>query len=208
MLRPPRRLTARAAPAAAHRPPPAPPPRRDRRFEGDQAAFDALLAASTTVYVGNLSFFTTEDQIHEVFSKAGDVKRIVMGLDKQRRTPCGFAFVVYYTRADAEACVRYVNGTALDDRPVRADFDWGFVEGRQFGRGRSGGQVRDEYRMDYDGGRGGFGTILKQELEAGAGRGMAEEVADEMGGGGGGGAMGGGAPEEKRFRRDESDDER
>jgi hypothetical protein len=29
----------------------------------------------------------------------------------------------------------------LDDRPVRADYDWGFKEGRQFGRGRSGGQV-------------------------------------------------------------------
>lgn len=36
---------------------------------------------------------------------------------------------------------RYINGMTLDDRPVRADFDWGFKEGRQFGRGRSGGQV-------------------------------------------------------------------
>ncbi|RRT47919.1 hypothetical protein B296_00031136 [Ensete ventricosum] len=38
----------------------------------------------------------------------------------------------------------------LDDRPIRVDFDWGFEEGRQWGRGRSGGQVRDEYRTDYD----------------------------------------------------------
>jgi hypothetical protein len=29
----------------------------------------------------------------------------------------------------------------LDDRPIRVDFDWGFEEGRQWGRGRSGGQV-------------------------------------------------------------------
>jgi len=29
----------------------------------------------------------------------------------------------------------------LDDRPIRVDFDWGFQEGRQWGRGRSGGQV-------------------------------------------------------------------
>ena len=36
---------------------------------------------------------------------------------------------------------RYINGMTLDDRPVRADYDWGFKEGRQFGRGRSGGQV-------------------------------------------------------------------
>jgi RNA recognition motif-containing protein len=65
-----------------------------------------------------------------------------MGLDKHRMTPCGFAFVVYYTRDDAEDAVKYISGTVLDDRPVRADFDWGFKEGRQFGRGRSGGQAR------------------------------------------------------------------
>ena len=77
----------------------------------------------------------------QVFSRAGDVKRIIMGLDKHRMTPCGFAFVVYYTHADAEDAVKYISGTVLDDRPVRADFDWGFKEGRQFGRGRSGGQA-------------------------------------------------------------------
>jgi RNA recognition motif-containing protein len=42
----------------------------------------------------------------QVFSKVGDVKRIVMGLDKQQLTPCGFCFVVYYTRADTEDCVK------------------------------------------------------------------------------------------------------
>lgn len=138
---------------------------RDRRFEGSQEAFELALRTSTTVYVGNLSFFTTEEQIYEVFSKVGDVKRIVMGLDKVSLTPCGFCFVVYYTRADTEDCVKYINGMTLDDRPVRADFDWGFKEGRQFGRGRSGGQVRDEYRMDFDDGRGGYGQIFRQELE-------------------------------------------
>ena len=38
--------------------------------------------------------------------------------------------------------MRYVNGTRLDDRIVRTDWDAGFIEGRQFGRGKSGGQVR------------------------------------------------------------------
>jgi len=54
----------------------------------------------------------------------------------------------------------------LDDRPIRVDFDWGFEEGRQWGRGRSGGQVRDEYRTDYDPGRGGYGKMVQRELEA------------------------------------------
>jgi hypothetical protein len=94
------------------------------------------------------------------------VKAIVMGLDKNLKTPCGFCFVEYHNRPDAERAVKYLNGTKLDDREVRMDFDWGFQEGRQFGRGKSGGQVRDEYRTTYDEGRGGYGKLLKTELDA------------------------------------------
>ncbi len=145
----------------------------------------------------------------QVFSKTGDIKRIVMGLDKQQKTPCGFCFVVYYTRKETEDCVKYINGTMLDDRPIRVDFDWGFQEGRQFGRGRSGGQVRDEYRMDYDPGRGGYGNILKQEMTTR--QQMMQQLQEEMSGGDMGGYRmaggGGGAPSEKRFRRDDSDNE-
>lgn len=39
---------------------------RDRRFEGNQEAFVQALTSSATIYVGNLSFFTTEEQIYEV----------------------------------------------------------------------------------------------------------------------------------------------
>ena len=38
--------------------------------------------------------------------------------------------------------MRYINGTRLDDRIVRTDWDVGFKEGRQYGRGKAGGQVR------------------------------------------------------------------
>jgi nuclear cap-binding protein subunit 2 len=81
-----------------------------------------------------------------------------MGLDKTNKTPCkdifclcysfnlffrlgGFCFVEYYTRGDAEQAMRYINQTRLDDRIIRTDWDAGFVDGRQYGRGRSGGQV-------------------------------------------------------------------
>jgi len=37
--------------------------------------------------------------------------------------------------------MRYINGTRLDDRIVRTDWDAGFIEGRQYGRGKTGGQV-------------------------------------------------------------------
>lgn len=64
-----------------------------------------------------------------------------MGLDKLKRTPCGFCFVLFHARKDAETAVKYLSGLKLDDRPIRVDFDWGFEEGRQYGRGRGGGQV-------------------------------------------------------------------
>lgn len=48
----------------------------------------------------------------------------------------------FYSREDTEDAVKYISGTILDERPIRADFDWGFQDGRQWGRGRSGGQVR------------------------------------------------------------------
>uniref|UniRef100_A0A7N0VMW6 Nuclear cap-binding protein subunit 2 n=1 Tax=Kalanchoe fedtschenkoi TaxID=63787 RepID=A0A7N0VMW6_KALFE len=138
---------------------------RDRRFPGTQDEFEQALLASTTVYIGNMSFYTTEEQVYELFSRAGEIKKIIMGLDKNSKTPCGFCFVLFYSREDTEDAVKYISGTILDDRPIRVDFDWGFQEGRQWGRGRSGGQVRDEYRTDYDPGRGGYGKLVQKELE-------------------------------------------
>ncbi|KAI6659073.1 Nuclear cap-binding protein subunit 2 [Oopsacas minuta] len=122
----------------------------------------AAKKGSNTLYVGNLSFQTTEEQIFELFSLAGEVKLVIMGLDREHYTPCGFCFVEYFRREDAESCMRFLNGTKLDERVIRTDWDAGFIEGRQFGRGKSGGQVRDEYRRDYDPDRGGFGRKVEE----------------------------------------------
>jgi nuclear cap-binding protein subunit 2 len=120
---------------------------------------------STTLYIGNLSFYTTEEQIHEFFSKIGPIKRIIMGLDRNRKTPCGFCFVEYEKRECAVGCKKLLDGMKLDDRFVRVDLDPGFKESRQFGRGKSGGQVRDDYRDDYDPGRGGWGGASQEKLD-------------------------------------------
>ncbi|KIY98456.1 nuclear cap-binding protein subunit 2 [Monoraphidium neglectum] len=221
----------------------------DRRFKGTKEEYFARLAASATLYIGNLSFYTTEDQgsstgccdsissscgrrhrssssgsrssssssgsgssssssnsssngsgssgrsrsssgssgsssssssssssgddVYALFSRVGHVQRVIMGLDSQRKTPCGFCFVIYDRREDALAAVRYLSGTSLDERPIRVDIDYGFEDGRQFGRGRSGGQarlragyVRDEFRTDYDTARGGFGKQLVKQIQA------------------------------------------
>ncbi|KAK7924135.1 RNA recognition domain-containing protein [Apiospora marii] len=127
----------------------------------EEAPEDPLKNA-TTLYVGNLSFYTTEEQVYDLFSKCGEIKRLIMGLDRFNKTPCGFCFVEYYTHQDALDCLKYVGGTKLDERIIRTDLDPGFEEGRQYGRGKSGGQVRDEYRDDFDEGRGGLGRAIQQ----------------------------------------------
>ena len=78
---------------------------------------------------------------------------------------CGFCFVEYETRADALQAKKLLDGMKLDERFVRVDLDPGFKDGRQFGRGRSGGQVRDEFRKNYDAGRGGWGGASQEKLD-------------------------------------------
>ncbi|KAJ2608644.1 nuclear cap binding complex subunit [Coemansia sp. RSA 1365] len=139
---------------------------KDNQYQGSTDQWENDMNKTTTLYVGNLSFYTTEEQLYELFSKAGEIKRIIMGLSRNTKTPCGFCFVEYYTHENALECMKYVNGTKLDERIIRTDLDPGFKEGRQFGRGRSGGQVRDEYRQEYDEARGGWGHMrAKQEEE-------------------------------------------
>ena len=98
---------------------------------------------------GPRSFYTTEEQIHELFAKCvflcaprnsladflrcGEIKRLVMGLDRNHKTPCGFCFVEYYSHQDALDCMKYIGGTKLDERIIRTDLDPGFQEGRQYG---------------------------------------------------------------------------
>ncbi|THH18499.1 hypothetical protein EW146_g2501 [Bondarzewia mesenterica] len=145
---------------------------KDSQSRVDRQKQNDFLAKSATLYIGNLSFYTTEEQIYDIFTKCaspedgGGVKRIIMGLDRHTRTPCGFCFVEFYTHAEALAAMRYISGTKLDERIIRCDLDLGYRDGRQFGRGKSGGQVRDEHRQDYDPGRGGWGAQAQRiEIE-------------------------------------------
>lgn len=128
-------------------------------FKGSEDEYREALKRTRTVYVGNLSFHTTEEQIYEFFSLCGPVRRVVLGLHREDRTPCGFCFVEYYGREAADLSARTLNRMVLDDRPLRVDYDYGFESGRENGRGKFGGQVRDDRRpeFDWDPQRGGFG---------------------------------------------------
>ena len=125
----------------------------DRQFFASYEDQVKSLQGSKTVYIGNLSFYTTEAQIYELCSRVGPVKKVIMGLNRRTKTPCGFCFVEHYTPEAALENVCRVTGMILDDRPLRSELDFGFREGRQYGRGQSGGQVRDDRRLVYDAAR-------------------------------------------------------
>ena len=65
--------------------------------------------------------------------------------------PCGFCFVEYATRSEAALAVDTLNRSVLDGMVIRVDWDYGFEPQRQFGRGKQGGQVRDEIRANARG---------------------------------------------------------
>lgn len=116
----------------------------DRSHYDSKSAQIRALHKSATLYVGNLSFTTRTRHIQQHFSYLGDVKGVVMGLDRIKKTPCGFCFVEYYDRRHALAAVAHLSGTKLDGSVIRVELDAGFQAGRQYGRGSSGGQVRHE----------------------------------------------------------------
>jgi nuclear cap-binding protein subunit 2 len=118
-------------------------------YESPEAQMKAL-AKSKTLYVGNLAFSTRSHNILSHFSQIGPVRKIHMGLDRVKKTPCGFCFCEYYNRSDALQAVAHLTETKLDGRVIRVELDAGFQPGRQFGRGTSGGQVRDDRRSRQD----------------------------------------------------------
>ena len=107
-------------------------------------------SVSTTVYVGNLTFFTSRNQIYQVFSQCGPIRNIIIGENKQDNTPCGFCFIDFYERQSALDAIKWITRTYLDGRMTRVDIDRGFEEGRQYGRGKNGAQRRDDFRDKED----------------------------------------------------------
>ena len=108
------------------------------------------LKNSSTLYIGNLSYNTTEFQLYQLFSFCGKIKRVIMGLNRLTKSQCGFAFIEYLDKESAQTAKKALMGTIIDGKEIRVDIDLGFEEGRQYGRGKSGCQRRDEMRKNYD----------------------------------------------------------
>ena len=122
----------------------------------------------TKLYVGNLSFNTTETDLQDLFAQAGPVQEVTLMQDKFTGKSRGFAFVTMTTEADAQKAITEFNGKTVEGRPLTVN-EARPRETRPPGGGRS---------VGYGGGGGGYGGV-------GGGYGGG-------GGGYGGGGSGGG----------------
>src|ERR1700722_9439734 len=73
---------------------------------------------STKLFVGNLSFNTTENEIQEAFAAHGTVVEANLMMDKMSGRPRGFAFVTMSTPEEAQKAIEAMNGATLDDRAL------------------------------------------------------------------------------------------
>jgi len=68
-----------------------------------------------SIYVGNLPFSATEDEIRDLFGEHGEVKEVRMISDRETGRPRGFGFV-RMDPAEADAAIEALNGTELGGR--------------------------------------------------------------------------------------------
>src|SRR5947208_3660487 len=125
------------------------------------------------LFVGNLSFQATEEDLRELFAQAGTVETVRIITDQFTGRPRGFGFVEMATKEEATKAVEMLNGRLFRDRNLVVD------EARpQPQRGPGGG-----------GGGGGGGGCCWGPPRGGGGLGGRRGSAGPPGGGGGGGGF-------------------
>jgi len=109
---------------------------------------------STKLFVGNLSFNTTENQLQDMFAAHGNVLEVDLIMDKFTGRPRGFAFVVMETKEAADAASQALNGSDVDGRALTVN-EARPREERPGGGGGYGGDRRGGGGGGGGGGRGG-----------------------------------------------------
>jgi len=75
----------------------------------------------TNIFVGNLSFQTTQDDLLATFSQYGSVERVNIVTDRDSGQSRGFAFVEMTERRDAETAISQLNGAELNGRAMNVN---------------------------------------------------------------------------------------
>ena len=124
------------------------------------------------IYVGNMSFKTTEDTLRDLFGQHGTVDEVAVVNDRETGRPRGFAFVTMSNDDEARAAIEAINGQEFEGRTLNVN------EARPKTEGGGGGGRGGFGGGGGGGGRGGFG---------GGSRGGSGGSRGGSGGGGGGG---------------------
>jgi RNA recognition motif-containing protein len=75
----------------------------------------------TKLYVGNLSYDTTEEGLRTLLAQAGTVTSVEMIKDRDTGRPKGFAFVTMGSQVEAEKAISMFNEKTLDDRAIKVN---------------------------------------------------------------------------------------
>ena len=76
---------------------------------------------ATNIYVGNLSYDTTEDTLRTLFAEYGEVEAVRVITDRYTGRSKGFGFVEIATEEAAQEAIGALNGKSVDGREVRVD---------------------------------------------------------------------------------------
>jgi len=98
----------------------------------------------TNIFVGNLNFQTTQEDLRSVFEQYGTVENVNVITDRDTGQARGFAFVEMTNKNEAETAISVLNGTELNGRAMNVNEARPKPQGagsgsRSGGRGRSGG---------------------------------------------------------------------
>src|SRR5438105_630144 len=104
--------------------------------------------SNNKLFVGNLSFKTTENDLQDAFAAHGTVVEANLMMDRATGRPRGFGFVTMSTPEEAEKAISAMNGAALDGRNLTVNIAKPREEGaggggrREYGGGGGGGRNR------------------------------------------------------------------
>src|SRR5215470_16121233 len=93
----------------------------------------------TNIFVGNLSYQTTQDELHGLFAQYGNVERVNIITDRDTGQPRGFAFVEMTDAREAETAISQLNGMEVRGRAMNVNEARPKPAGGGGGRGYGGG---------------------------------------------------------------------